>query len=292
MRHPFETLRPEYAQLLAAMRVLPDRRKEVDAVAVKLLGYRTRYQPVSARDGVPVVFIAACFEREAGSDFSRNAAQGWPLHSRSRIVPENGPFPDWQSSALAAYHLNGLDRVGAENWTWELMCFYGELFNGFGYRDYHRMHSPYLWGGTNVQTAGKYTSDGKFDPGEMDQQLGIVPVMRRMVEIEPTLALPPVPYVAAPPVSSGIAAVSEVAEVSPNVTKPVAYDAAWVQRSLNQLGFWPELVVDGSYGSRTKFAVERFQADYGISVDGLVGTETTTAIRKAISTLESASKSG
>lgn len=273
MEHPFPKLKPEYAHLLSVMRVRPECEKLVDEVAVKLVGYKTRYEPVSQHDGVPVVFIAASFEREASSDFTRNAAQGWPLHTRSRWVPQNGPFPTWQASALAAYHLNGLDKVGGGNWTWELMCFYGELFNGFGYRDAYRMHSPYLWGGTNIQTPGKFVKDHEFDKNLMDPQLGIIPVMRRMIDLDQSLALPIPAYVPAPPIESGVAAVK-----GPDV----AHDTAWVQGALNKLGFWPELKVDGNYGFMTKFSVEKFQADYGIHVDGLVGEETTLALAKAL----------
>ena len=276
MQHPFVALKPEYTSLLAAMVVRPECKKLVDEVAVKLVGYKTRYEPVSAQDGVPVIFIAASFEREASSNFTKNAGQGWPLSSRSQWIPHNGPFRDWQSSAIAAYHLNHLDAVGADNWSWELMCFYGEIFNGLGYRDYHHMHSPYLWGGTNIQTTGKYTADDKFDPTVMDPQLGIVPVMRKMVEIDPTLALSSAPYVPVPPIPSGVAAVKSTA---------IVYDTQWVQQSLNALGFWPKLQESGNYGAMTKFTVERFQSDYGLDVDGLVGEETTAALQKALADL-------
>ena len=275
MQHPFDTLKGEYAHLLSVMTVREECRHLVDEVAVKLIGYKTRYAQVSAADGVPVIFIAALFEREASSNFARNPAQGWPLHSVSKWVPHNGPFPDWKSAAIAAYHLNGLDKVGAGNWSWELMCFYGELFNGFGYRDGHRMHSPYLWGGTNIQTPGKYVSDHDFNPNEMDPQLGIVPVMRCMVELDASLALPSPVYVPSPPLASGIAAEA--------LTGP-----QWVQETLNRLGFEPALDVDGSYGRETKMAVERFQQSYGIDVDGLAGPKTIAALRAALTNFEQA----
>jgi lysozyme family protein len=270
MSHPFTALKPEYTGLLAAMVVRPECMKLVDEVASKLNACKARYLEVTAVDGVPAVFIGPSFEREASNNFTKNPAQGWSLHSVSKIIPHNGPFPDWKSAAIAAYKLNGLDKVGASNWTWELICFYGELFNGFGYRDVHHMHSPYLWGGTNIQTKGKYTSDDKFDPNDMDPQLGIIPVARRMVELDKTLALPAVPYIPSPPIASGIAAADP------------ACDTKWVQMTLNSLGFWPELTPDGSYGFWTKLSVERFQHDYGLSVDGLVGPDTTAALKKAI----------
>jgi hypothetical protein len=171
-------------------------------------------------------------------------------------VPKNrGPFKSWAEAAIDAYGINGLQKVGAGNWTWELMCFYGELFNGFGYRDYHNMHSPYLWGGTNIQERGKYTSDGKFDKDHFDTQLGIVPIMRAMVEMDASLAL--------------------VTTVPGPAPAPVGvHDALWLQKSLNQLGESPRLVEDGSYGRKTFEAVKRFQTAYKLSVDGYTGPET------------------
>lgn len=278
MQHPFPILKPEYTALLAAMAVRPECKKLVDEVAVKLIGFKTRYEPVSAQDGVPVIFMAPSFEREASSNFNLNPAQGWPLHSFSKWIPHNGPFQTWQAAAIAAYHLNGLDKVGADNWSWELICFYGETFNGFGYRDVHRMHSPYLWGGTNIQTRGKYTADDKFDPDVMDPQIGIIPLARRMVELDPSLALPAVPYVAAPPIASGIASAVDHPEV----------DARWIQASINDLGYEPPLIVDGSYGRDTKTAVERFQESYGLAVDGLAGEKTIAALKVALATAKQA----
>jgi lysozyme family protein len=265
MQHPFLTLKSEYSQLLTAMVVRPECRDLVDRTAEKLLGFKRRYEEVSSQDGVPIIFIATSFEREASSDFTRNPAQGWPLNSISRDIPHNGPFPDWRSAALAAYHLNGLDKVGAGKWTWELICFYGELFNGFGYRDYHHMHTPYLWGGTNVQTRGKYTTDRGFDATVMDEQLGTIPLARRMVELDASLALP---FVPAPPIVSGIASEPDSG-------------AKWVQETLNGLGQTPALVVTGSYDRSTFLAVMAFQKNYGLHVDGFVGQETTAALHQA-----------
>lgn len=273
MKHPFSVLQPEYSKLLSVMAVRPERKKLVDDTAVKLIGLKTRWAPISERNGVPIIFMATSFEREASSNFDKNPAQGWSWRSRSRIIPYNGPFPSWTAAALEAYRLNGLDRVGRENWTWELMCFYGETFNGFGYRDWHRMHTPYLWGCTNIQTVGKYTSDGNFDATHWDTQIGIIAVARRMVEIDPTLALP----VSIPaPVKTGIA---DDADTDGG-------GARWVQETLNKLGYTPALVVDGSYGRKTMSAARAFQRDYGLEVDGFVGPKTTAALRAALKALD------
>lgn len=275
MEHPFKVLKDEYTQLLGLMKVRPDHQKLVDEVAHRLIGFRSHYDPVNKINGVPIVFIATSFEREASSNFSKNPAQGWPLNSMSAWVPHNGPFRDWTSAALAAYALNGLDKLGAANWTWEHICFYGEMFNGFGYRDWHHMHSPYLWGGTNIQKVGKYTSDGKFDAAHMDEQLGIIPVARRMVEIDPTLALPEVKIPA--PLPSGV------------VAPDTGVDVRWVQNALNRLGWQPPLDLDGNYGIQTTRAVQHFQQSFGLKVD-FAGPETVNALHEAIAAIEATKK--
>lgn len=274
MEHPFARLKPEYSQLLSAMIIRPDARERVNAVALHILSVRSRFEEVSRINGVPMIFMGPSFYREASLDFSRNPAQGWSLRSRSEIIPHNGPFPDWKSAALAAYHLNGLDRVGSSNWTWELICFYGELFNGFGYRDSHHMHSPYLWAGTNIQTPGKYTEDGKFED-VLDAQIGIIPIARRLVELAPDLALPAsIPQ----PSQSGLA-----------VTSDPKHDVTWLQSSLHELGY--NLTVDGSYGRATRAAVHEFEIAFGLRVDGgYAGPEVVGALERAIIALRSEGK--
>lgn len=271
MKHSPDTLKAEYSSLMAHMVVRPECKQHVDETAVKLIQNRPRYQPVTDLNGVPVIFIATSFEREASSDFNLSPAQGDPWRRMSHDVPRNrGPFRSWQDAALDAYHINGLDKVGATNWTWELFCYYGETFNGWGYRDYHRMHSPYLWGGTNIQSVGKYDSDGKFNPEHMDPQLGIIPVAKRMVEIDPTLALgPAVVYVPPPPILS-------------NIVSDLEAGARWIQETINKLGHFPPLDVDDNYGRETLNAVMDFQTGYGLEITGVADEVTIQALNNAL----------
>lgn len=275
MKHPFDILRPEYSQLLSVMTVRPEKVAAVDAVAVRILGFKTRFEPVTAANGVPILFIGPSFQREASLNFALNPAQGAALNRVSPIIPHNGPFKTWFDAAIEAYHLNGLDRVGAGNWTWELICFYGELFNGMGYRDYHHMHSPYLWGGTNIQTIGKYTHDGHFE-ATMDEQLGIIPVARRMAQIDPSVALGG--GVLPAPVHSGIAA------------EDTGVDVKWIQQTLNRLGWQPALEEDGNYGTKTSRAVQHFQKSWGLKVD-FAGPETVAALHAAAAAIDTVAES-
>lgn len=274
MKHPFDQLEVEIVRDLAAMKILASRERDFDAVADKLVrNYMNgRYGDVAQTTGVPLPWIAASFEREASSDFSRSPAQGDRWNVVSIHVPRGrGPFPSWAAAAKDAYHLDGLDQVGAAGWSWALGAYYAELFNGFGYRDYHRMRSPYVWGGTNLQTRGKYESDGSFNPSTLDQQLGVVPMMMRMVERCPALTLPgawpfpdPLELVRAP-------------TLVPAPTPIAGFDVKAVQRALKAKGFDPGLV-DGSFGRKTSAALRAFEASRGLVADGLLDQKTVDAL--------------
>ncbi len=278
MKHPFETLKPEYTTLLAQM--VTTKQQAVDATVTRLLRhYRNGdYGSVPADTGIPLIFIAASFEREASSNFMLSPAQGDRWDRASVHVPAGrGPFRGWPAAALDAYHLNGLDKVGVGNWTWELLCYYGELFNGMGYRDFHREHSPYVWGATNIQQPGKYTSDGHFDAGTMDSQLGVIAMAKRMVELAPELALPDKPW----PFPD-----RHDAPIIPAMPMPAPvglHDAKALQVALNRLGQKPPIAEDGSYGRETNAAVRAFQLGNGLQVDGIAGPATWAAITAKLS---------
>lgn len=269
MQHPFEVLKPEYTALLAQMKIT--REAEVDAAAHKLLGFvdAGRYDAGCKATGVPIIVAAASFEREAGSRFNLNPAQGAPLHSRSTIIPHNGPFDDWPTAQIAAYKIDGLDKVGAPNWSWEISCYEEEGFNGFGPRA-HGKHTGYDWAGTNIYTGGKYVSDGVWNPNAVDSQLGVIPMMLRMVQIRPALALPfPFPAATAAPIN-----------VPVPMPPPIGlHDALALQTALNKLRVaGTPLVADGSYGRNTRRAVIAFQAANHLAADGLAGPATWAAI--------------
>jgi lysozyme family protein len=267
MQHPFEALKTEYTSLLSQMKIT--RLPAVDATAERLLRFvdAGHYDEGCKATGVPIIVAAASFEREAGSNFNLNPAQGAPLHSRSMIIPHNGPFADWPTAQIAAYKIDGLDTIGAANWSWEMGCYKEEAFNGFGPRA-HGMHTGYLWAGSNIYTGGKYVSDGVWDRSAIDQQLGVIPMMLRMVQMRPSLALP-LPF---PGTSS-----TEV--IAPPAPPPQGHhDAVDLQNALNTLGADPKLLVDGSYGRMTKYAVQAFQSVNGLTIDGVAGPQTWDAI--------------
>lgn len=273
MKHPFSLLRPEYERDLALMRVT--RTADVDKAARDLLKNRTRYQAVSERTSVPLVLIAALHMRESSGNFSTYLGNGEPLTRKTKLVPKGrGPFATWEDGALDAIWFDQLD-MNEVPWSMPYCCYEGEAWNGFGPRNRGKK-TGYLWSGTSIYTGGKYVADGVWSATTFDKQLGIVPVMLRMIALAPDLAIPdsgavPVPPAAVPlvPTPDGVGG-----------GKPDE-GTRWVQASLNRLGFGP-LVEDDSYGRRTRAAVKAFQKSAKIDQDGLAGPITKAALRAAL----------
>jgi lysozyme family protein len=269
MQHPLTALAPEYTSLLARMVIT--REAAVDATAKKLIGFidAGRYKTGCDTTGVPQIEAAASFEREAASNFRLSPAQGDPWDRVSENVPRGeGPFPSFAAAQKRAYQIDHLDQVGAANWTWPLSCYFWELFNGFGPRN-HGRHTGYLWAGTNIYTGGKYVADGVWDSSADDKQLGVIPIMFRIVQLRPDLALP----------SAFPAAVASITPPAPPMPPPIGlHDAGALQASFNSLGADPPLTVDHSYGRETRRAVEAFQQAVGLIIDGLAGPVTWAAI--------------
>lgn len=289
MLHPYTVLKPEYERLLRTMQVAPERVQEVDLVARALLrpAWLDRYREVDRQTKVPACFIAGLDERESGADPSRSLGQGDYWNRVSTHVPKgHGPWASWIAAAI--YYVN-LDKLNATSapWSWAYACWKGEAWNGFGARG-RGINTGYLWAGTNHYTRGKYIADGVWSSSAVDRQLGIIPIMRRMVEmnsslrftdIEPVQTMPtPAPAVLKPPVGVG---------GGPS-------DTEWIQRSINHLRLVgiDELVCDGNYGRRTREAVRTFQKNAGIEADGLCGPKTYAALLTALSMMKPGQQTG
>lgn len=280
--HPFSELRAEYEHNLSIIRVT--KVDEVDHIARRLLrgDAVAQYSAVQKALGIPIAVQATICERESGADFSRSPAQGDRWDRVSTHVPRGkGPYDSWYEAAVDSFH--NVDRLDENSHPWSMpyACWKWEAFNGFGYR-MHGKRSPYVYGGTNLQQSGKYVSDGNFDPGVMDIQIGTVPVALRMIELEPSLAFgPSIQTIPAPSI------IPDVGPVPSGVGGGLAprgalTGTAWVQDSLNKL-MLPQsdhLVVDGIYGRFTRMALRAFQTSVGLKPNGLITDDTCDMIDK------------
>ena len=283
MQHPFEVLAPEYQDLLSKCVIDPGREPELRSRCGVILDraqttHGAEWRSVTDATGVPLLWGVPSNEREDSSDYTRSPAQGDRWDRVSVNVPRGlGPYLNWGASAVAAYKIDHLDRVGAANWTWARACYEGELFNGFGPRN-HGKHSGYLWAWTNVYTGGKYVSDGVWDPNAHDQQCGMVPMMIMLRRLDPKLTFadslamvvfkPPPPIPPPTPVPIGHGGGND------------AYDAAWIQTRLILKGADPPIAVDDNFGRETRRAVAAFQARNNLEVDGIVGPRTIAELSK------------
>lgn len=269
MNHPFPELEPGYNSLLAHLVVWES--AAVDVEARRLLGFLPKYADVQRRTGVPAIWLATVFEREASSNFRLYFGNGDPLSSVTTHVPAGrGPFVGptaWEDGCIDAMGVDKIDQV--TGWTWARLCYEGELWNGFGPRA-HGINTGYLFSGTSAYTEGKYVEDGVWSATTQDRQLGIVPVAQRMVQLQPSLSIPGWPLL------NDVQAPSLVPAPAP----VGLHDAKTLQADLNELG--ADLDVDGSYGVATKRAVMAFQKTSDLDVDGLAGPLTWKAIEDKI----------
>lgn len=188
-RYSFVTLKHGYEHDLA--NYIPYRPQQASMVAKRLLRHKTRYVNMSSECGVPAVWLMAISERESGGKFTTYFGNGQPLHKRTTLVPKGrGPFRGlcaWENGVLDALQIMGM--LGITDWTWPLMLFWGEKYNGFGPRKKGKK-TGYLWAGSNLYSGGKYTETvrgSRWNSRMWDQQLGIVPVMKAIVKLAPEL---------------------------------------------------------------------------------------------------------
>src|SRR5262249_48620684 len=149
--------------------------------------------------------------------------------------------------------------------------------NGFGPRA-HGIHTGYLWAGTNHYDRGKYVADGVWDASHRDTQLGLIPILQRLVALRPEWNM-----FGAWPSAVGVVPPTEPVQPPQGVGKHGEHDTKWLQHALNTLHIeGTPLLEDGSFGRRTRAAVVAFQRTHGLQVDGVAGPVTAAALEKAI----------
>lgn len=172
----------DYEAKFNSMQIL--RTAAVEAGANKIMACKARLQAVSAMtpNNTPWYFIGALFYRESSCNFACNLANGQALGRVTTIEPKGaGPWQTWEASALWALNHEGFSAV--TDWSSGVCLFEGEEYNGEGYH-LHGWANPYLFGGTNYYSSGKYIRDHVYDPSVVDPQIGIAALIKRVIEID------------------------------------------------------------------------------------------------------------
>ena len=69
---------------------------------------------------------------------------------------------------------------------------------------------------------------------------------------------------------------------APDIVRTAELSTADIQRALKITGHY-DGSIDGKMGPKTKAAIKGFQADNGLKVDGIVGPQTTSFLRRYLS---------
>lgn len=274
MQHPFVTLGPHYAQQIASMKIDPKRLGDLDEACNTLLKQKSAYQLLSNRtpNRVPVAFLMAIAYREMSGNTHCFLGNGQSLSQRTTIVPKGlgpwlQPYPEnFVQGGLLALHIDGSDLV--TQWSVPRAAYESEALNGWGYLG-HGIPSPYVFGGTNIQQKGKYTSDGHFEL-VTDNQLGTMAIIERLFERDASLRFGDV-----------ILKTQDAPPLVPEVPVGIGGDinVFLLQVRLNALHVnGTPLQIDGNFGKATSRAVRAFQFTHHLEVDGLVGPKTIKAL--------------
>ena len=146
------------------------------------------YLAVEDKTKVPWFVVAALHMRESHFDFTKHLHNGDPLSARTTHTPigrpplGEPPFR-WSDSAIDALQYEGFSNY--DTWDVPTSFYHLEAWNGHGYRKEGVLTnpenaSPYIYAGTQFYKSGKYVSDHKFDPKEVDDQLGCMAFLKHL----------------------------------------------------------------------------------------------------------------
>ncbi|MGE4371695.1 MAG: peptidoglycan-binding protein [Xanthobacter sp.] len=242
---------------------------QIDAMARRIIRGKARYQTVAESSGVPWAFIGVLHARESSCDFRgilHNGERILGTGRKTRLVPKGrGPFSNWEQAARDVLALKGL-KPGAVAWSVERCLYEGERFNGFGYR-MRGVPSAYLWSYSNQYRKSKYVADGKWSSEAIDKQIGIAPLMKRLMVLDPSVVFT-------------TTAPMEIADVKLSDGLSAA-EIRSVQQRLRDLGYVETGMVDGIWGPRTMAGLVAFQATMQLPVTGRLDNRTAARLSTA-----------
>jgi lysozyme family protein len=179
-----QEMRDDYTRRFGSCAVNPKSKAEVESIVTRIMKHRDRYETVSRATQVPWFVVAVIHNMECSGRFDQHLHNGNPLSARTTDVPAGRPLAGeppfaWEESAIDALRYDGFD-VWRE-WTIAGTLFKLELYNGLGSRN-HGVATPYLWGGSQHYTAGKYIRDHVWSQSAVSTQIGAAVLLRRMVD--------------------------------------------------------------------------------------------------------------
>jgi lysozyme family protein len=177
----------DYEHLFSYMVIRPEWEPQIIERAKEIAENKNVYSKVcsSVNKRMPYYFVGILHSLESNLNFNCHLHNGDSLRSRTVNVPTGRPVADsingrkaaytWVESAVDALTFKNFDKW--HDWDLKSILYRFEAYNGFGYRDYHNMLSPYLWSGTEYYDKGKYDKDGHFNHELVSKQVGAAPLI-------------------------------------------------------------------------------------------------------------------
>jgi len=179
----FDKLAREYATLWDNMEITRLHRS-IERTADRIIENRARYEVIEASTGVPWFVVGIIHSLETGLRFDRHLHNGDPLTAKTKLVPAGRPLGHapftFEQSCQDALCMKAYDKISA--WPIERIAWALENYNGWGYRKYRKILSPYLWSGSNHYRAGKYVADGKWSSTAVSTQSGGMPLLKAIAD--------------------------------------------------------------------------------------------------------------
>lgn len=187
----------------------------VERAAEKLLKSKARYEAVGRAVGCPWFFIACIHWREASGNFAGVLHNGEKIigtGKTTRLVPKGrGPFASWEDAAIDALSIAPHDMRKVNMDCVERFAYEAEKYNGWGYFN-HGVPSAYLWSYSSAYKGGKYVADGVWDAHATDAQIGVMSLLKELMEQDPSISFAsPTSYVP-PDVAVGLPSAPVAAE--------------------------------------------------------------------------------
>lgn len=193
---------------------------------------------------------------ESGAELSTSGAEPSTAASSGRLIAQSYPFLSIGSTGEPVSRLQA---------TLKLLGFYRGAVNG----SYTTATRDAV---AQFQAAAGISADGIAGPSTWETllptpgEVAVIPDSQIPAPPAPVASTPPSTTPPGPPI------------LRPGITGPAV---AQLQRELTELGYYAG-EIDGGYGEVTQEAVRIFQADWGLTVDAIVGPSTWDALTRAL----------
>ncbi len=169
----------DHAQNAPKLQLLSSMKSKIDGARNIIVANRSRYEKVAQNLGVPWKLIGAIHYRESSCNFKTYLHNGDPLGRPTTHVPKGLLFNDWETAAEHAIRKFKRRGLSSDSSDLARMMLFAESYNGFGYR-WNGRRSEYVYGGTNMESMGRYTHDSKFDSSQRATRPGVAAILIAM----------------------------------------------------------------------------------------------------------------